>query len=252
MENSDFNQIKKKMLSLDVKRYWGDDFDARFYLISRLKDVRNKTILDLGGGVGIISSELDPTNQRINIDFSLDELQICSKRIDSNIMPVCSSITDIPFNDKTFDYVIFASVIQDLKSHDIAKNNVIREEDNTMHYPTVEKCISEIYRTLKPHGKLFLMTPNNSYYKSNVFNYNELKSALSSSFSKFQLFFFNTYPKISEKYRKLNFTNIIPKVSSKFITKQKQLELMLKIDKDSSKSSVSFYVEAIKNQPRKF
>lgn len=246
MENSDFNQIKKKMLSLDVKRYWGDDFDVRFCLISRLKDGRNKTILDLGGGVGIISSELDPTNQRINIDFSQDELLICSKRIDSSIMPVCSSITDIPFNDKTFDYVISASVIQYLRRHDIAKNNVIKE-DNTIHYPTVEKCISEIYRVLKPHGKLFLTTPNNSYYKSYMFNYNELKSALSSSFSKFQLFFFNTYPKISEKNRKLNFANIIPKVSSKFITKQKQLELMLKIDKGSSKSSVSFYVEAKKS-----
>jgi len=103
----------------------------------------------------------------------------------------------------------------------------------------------------KAYGKLFLITPNNSYYKSYI-NYNELKLALSSSFSKFQLFFFNTYPKISEKNRKLNLTNIIPKVSSKFITKQKQLELMLKIDKGSSKSSVSFYVEAIKNQPRKF
>ena len=251
MENSDFNQIKKKMLSLDVKRYWGDDFDVRFYLISRLKDVRNKTILDLGGGVGIISSELDPTNKRINIDFSLDELLICSKRIDSSILPVCSSIIDIPFNDETFDCVISASVIQYLRSHDIEKNNVIKE-DNTTHYPTVEKCISEIYRVLKPRGKLFLITPNNSYYKSYMFNYNELKSALSISFSKFQLFFFNTYPKISEKNRKLNFANIIPKVSSKFITKQKQLELMLKVDKGSSKSSVSFYVEAIKNQPRKF
>lgn len=246
MEDSDFDRIKQKMISLDSKRYWGDDFDVRFYLTSRLKDVTNKKVLDLGGGVGIISSELDSSNQRINVDFSLDELQMCTKMIDSSIMTVCSSITDIPFNDATFDYVISSSVIQYLRSNDISKNNVNRER-NIPQYLSVEKCISEIHRVLKPNGMLYLVTPNNSYYKSYMFDYYELKSALSSKFKKFKLFFFNTYPKITNRSRKLNLANVVPKLRFKFSTKQKLLNSMLKEDEGFSKNSVSFYVEAIKD-----
>ena len=31
------NEIKKKIYQFDAKKWWGDDFDVRFYLISKIK-----------------------------------------------------------------------------------------------------------------------------------------------------------------------------------------------------------------------
>ena len=67
MKNSEFKRIKEKILTIDSKRWWGDDYDVRFYLVHQLHKINNKIILDVGGGIGIISSELDKNNFRINL-----------------------------------------------------------------------------------------------------------------------------------------------------------------------------------------
>ena len=48
-------KIKNNIIKIDPKRWWGDDFDVRFFLISKLEEFENKIILDIGGGIGIIS-----------------------------------------------------------------------------------------------------------------------------------------------------------------------------------------------------
>ena len=40
MEKS-FTQIKQKFEKAKSKRYWGDDFDVRYYLASKLKQIEN-------------------------------------------------------------------------------------------------------------------------------------------------------------------------------------------------------------------
>ena len=44
---SKVNRIKKKIIEHDSKKWWGDDFDVRFYLISKIKNLKNKSILDV-------------------------------------------------------------------------------------------------------------------------------------------------------------------------------------------------------------
>jgi len=165
MEDSEFFRIKQKMINLDPKKYWGDDFDIRFYLISKLKTIERKKILDLGGGIGIISSELERNNDRINLDFSFEELKICNQKIDKYIQNICATITDIPFKNDVFDFVISSSIIQYARDYDIT-NEMVITENKINQYPSVEKSLSEMYRVLRPNGKLFLVTPNNAYYKS--------------------------------------------------------------------------------------
>ena len=79
MNNNDLVRIKNKFNLLNSEAYWGDDFDVRFYLISRFSEIKNKNVLDVGGGIGIISSELDKSNFSINFDLSYDDLKKCKK-----------------------------------------------------------------------------------------------------------------------------------------------------------------------------
>jgi len=240
------NRIKLKIQSINPQKWWGDDFDARFYLISRLKNLREKSILDIGGGIGIISSEIDKSNFRINLDFHLDDLITCRNKTDPIVENVLATMKNLPFNDNSFDVVICSSVLQYAKLDDIEKNLVITK-NKINEYPSVEKILSEIARVLDKKGMLFLATPNNAYYNTYMLNYLELKGALEDHFSNYSLWFYNTFPRLNKKHRKLNLANVMPKIISKIINSDKLLtKLLLKEDDGNEKKSVSFYVEAFK------
>ena len=51
-------RIKNKIKKIDSLCWCGDDFDVRFYLINKLKLFQKKIVLDVGGGIGIIGSEM--------------------------------------------------------------------------------------------------------------------------------------------------------------------------------------------------
>ncbi|MFM7797150.1 MAG: hypothetical protein ACKO7N_10345, partial [Candidatus Nitrosotenuis sp.] len=106
MRISERQRIKLKIQSVNPKRWWGDDFDVRFYLIAKLKKIKNRSILDIGGGIGIIGSELDSSNFRVNLDLNREELVECHEKVDSKIENVCASMNLLPFSSDIFDIVI--------------------------------------------------------------------------------------------------------------------------------------------------
>ncbi|HSD05590.1 MAG TPA: class I SAM-dependent methyltransferase [Nitrosopumilaceae archaeon] len=245
--NDDYVRIKNKIMSSDPSRYWGDDFDVRFYLVSKLKKLYNKSVLDVGGGIGIISSELDKSNFRINVDSSFCDLKTCRKKMDQDIQNICASMTHLPFIDNSFDSVICSHVLEIAKHFDIEKNQMIID-NSIIQYPTVETTLKEISRVLNSGGKLFLTTPNNTYYKSTKLNYHELKRSISNYFARYSLSFYNTFPRLSRKHRKLNLANILPKLMSNVISKNKLITTsLIKEDRGTERESVSFYLEAYKN-----
>jgi 2-polyprenyl-3-methyl-5-hydroxy-6-metoxy-1,4-benzoquinol methylase len=235
---SEQERIKFKIKSIDSKRWWGDNFDVRFFLVSQLKFIVKKNILDVGGGIGIISSELDNSNLRINLDSSFDDLRKCLNNNDSKIQCVCASMTNLPFKKEFFDYVICANILE------VAKSIDLEYDQKRIEYPTVNKTLEEIKRILKISGIVFLTTPNNSYYKSIKLTFAELKSSIS-IFNDSKIYFYNTHIKIS-KNRKLNMANIIPKLKSKFINSDKIIQNLVK-ENTKNNYSVSFFVKAIKN-----
>lgn len=79
-----------------------------------------------------------------------------------------------------------------------------------------------------------------------MLSYSELKKSKNNHFSNYTLSFYNTFPRLSKKYRKLNFANIIPKILSKIVKEEKLTKVLLKKDTGNDQNSVSFYVEAIK------
>lgn len=235
MDNFDVKQIKKEILEIDPKRWWGDDFDVRYYLISKLINIKNKNILDVGGGIGIILSKMDKSNNRINLDLSFNDLIICNQKNDKNIQNVCGSMTHLPFKEEYFDFVIAANILEVGKENDLKNNGV----ENT--FPTIKKIVNEIHRVVKNQGNVLATTPNNEYYKTIKLTYYELKNSILPYFKEFDIFFYNTYPKLSGKYRKLNMANIIPKMLAKIKNKEAVIHSLCK-KKSQNNYSVSFFI----------
>lgn len=237
------HRIKEKIKSINPTNWWGDDYDVRFYLLSQLKKIKQKSILDVGGGIGIILSEMDETNLRINLDLSLVYLNTCLRDNDHTIENTCGTMTSLPFNDQCVDYVICSNLLEVAKNMDI-KENRVKQTKNINEYPMVNYTLKEISRVLNQKGKLFLTTPNNVFYNTTKLTYTELKKAIEPFFSEFTIYFYNTYGKVG-KSRKLNMANVIPKIKSKIFNSDKILESLLK-QQSHNNYSVSFFVEAEK------
>lgn len=238
---SDLNKIKSKIKSIEPTRWWGDDFDVRFYLISRIKNLHDQLVLDIGGGIGIICSELHESNFVINLDYSQTDLKNCMKMMGPRINTICASMTHLPFRDRCFDLAICANLIEVAKKNDIEKNQVF-DKNNCHRYPTVERTLIEISHILKLKGHLFLTTPNNKYYKTNKLTLDELNNSLKPVFKNFEVFFYNTHRKLG-KNTKFNLANIIPKIFLKFKSHEEIINSLLK-KKSTNSYSVAFFVEA--------
>ena len=234
MTVSERDRILQKIKSVDDKKWRSDKFDVRYYLISQIKNISNKKILDVGGGVGIISSELSKNNFCVNLELDFESLKICKEKNDSKINVICGSMLNLPFKDGSFDVLISAHVIELAKAIDL-------KQEKLKNLPNVNNLILEKNRVLKNNGLLYLTTPNYNYnYSKNKLKFPELESVLSKFFSEFTILFYNTIPKISNKKR-LNFSNIIPKIRSKF---EDPDEIIKSLVKKESKNNFSVYFYA--------
>ena len=233
MENSELVNIKNQILKLSPDKWWGDDFDVRFYLISKLKEIHNKKILDIGGGIGIILSKMDDSNHKINLDVSFEDLKI-SNKIDKKIQCVCGSITNLPFKENSLDCIIVANVLEITKELDLKlKNN-----QNSIS----KNFLSQIKNIRKKDSIVFITTPNNAYYNTKKLTFNELENLLNQFFNNFRIYFFNTYPKLSNYSRKLNLANVIPKIRAKITNEHSLLDSLCKSNSKNN-YSVSFFVK---------
>lgn len=244
MTESDLERIKKKFTAINSKLYWGDDFDVRFYLISRFFRIKDKTVLDVGGGSGIICSELDKSNFCVNLDISQKDLVNCRMSFNNFINELNCSMTHIALKDNSFDYVICAHLLEVAKLIDIENKKIIKNKIEK--FPTVDKVIREIHRVLKPDGVLLLTTPNNAYYQSSKLTYNELIFHLRQHFSDFSLYFYNSFPRLNSKNRKLNMANVLPKIMAKIRSREKVIQSLIHKDNGMDQNSVSFFVEVKK------
>lgn len=240
MNDFDIKEIKKEIIAIDPKRWWGDDYDVRFFLISKICKIKNKKILDVGGGIGIILSKLDENNYRINLDLSFKDLVMCKKKNGEKIQNICGSMTHLPFREECFDNVIASNILEVAKENDLNKNVVFKDG-----FISISKTVNEIHRVIKKEGIVFFTTPNNEYYKTIKLTYDELKNSLIPCFTEFKISFYNTYPKLHKKYRKLNMANIIPKLLSKIKKNELLINSLCKIQSQNN-YSVSFFVEVKK------
>jgi ubiquinone/menaquinone biosynthesis C-methylase UbiE len=109
----------------------------------------HSTVLELGCGNGknmLYRNDLD----FIGIDISKEQVNICNKK---KLNCSVSNITNLLFEDNKFDYMICIATYHHLD------NDIDRQ-----------RCLNEIYRTLKPNGKILITVfsmeqPINSKFK---------------------------------------------------------------------------------------
>ena len=228
---------------MDKEKWKADPFDVRYFLISKLRSFKEKMVLDVGGGIGIIESEMEQSNFRVNVDISIKDLKTCLHKTDPMINPICASMLFLPFRDSIFDIVISSHIIELAKLMDISdKDDEKRSTCSNMKKVMTEKC-----RILKKKGILFLTTPNYAYHKtSNKLTFSELNNLLALFFNNFSINFFNTLPKMSKK-RKFNFTNIVPKIKAKLGKNPDNIIDSLFKEKSKNTYSVYFFATAKKD-----
>lgn len=109
---------------------------------------KSARILDAGCGTGGTLQSLKKRGFRNLEGFDLSPLalQFCRQRGLDNVRP--GSITDIPFGDSLFDLVISCDVVTDAGT------------ENEL------QALMELYRVLKPGGRLFLSLPAHSFLRS--------------------------------------------------------------------------------------
>jgi len=113
-----------------LKRPWGKFID------------HDGTILDLGGGFGVLLQflpDIVDKNNYYNLDVSLEMLKYCPQN------PLLAAGEAIPFRDNSFDYVASSDVLE--------------------HVNDKLEVLKECYRVLKPNGMLFLSTPRTKWFE---------------------------------------------------------------------------------------
>ena len=112
------------------------------------KGAKNKTILDVGCGNGWVLSNFFREGARcFGLDLTRKAIDLSEKRfkmIKGSGLFLVANAEELPFQDSFFDIVTAMGVLH--------------------HTPNIDKAIEEIYRVLKPGGKIVLML----YHKNSI------------------------------------------------------------------------------------
>lgn len=145
--------VVEKFRKIDWGSWWGDFFDVRFYLADKLARIHNKSILDVGCGLGIILSEIPSNNLKVGLDISQKNIKIARMMATDSAFVVCD-MHHLPFRKDSFNRVIVAN---SFSRYDFFIDQRIRKE------ATPRKLVLEIHRIMKRGGYLFLTTPNGGH-----------------------------------------------------------------------------------------
>lgn len=144
---------KEYFLEIEAQRY---RYEGHILEMLNRLDWKDKSVLEIGTGVGTDArkiAERGGVYTGINIDHG--STQMTYKALKTFELPgvaIQGSATRLPFEDESFDVVYSFGVL--------------------ICIPEVEKAMAEIYRVLKPGGKLLIMLYNRSsinYYLEILF-----------------------------------------------------------------------------------
>lgn len=130
--------LLNKLLSLGIDRWW------RYKAINQLKELQPKNILDVATGtadVAIATIRLNP-HAVTGIDISNQMLEIGREKVKklnlaSKITLLQADAENLPFESNTFDAITVAFGVR--------------------NFENLDKGLAELYRVLKPSGKLVVL-----------------------------------------------------------------------------------------------
>jgi len=161
LPNNDINQIQamfnavaprydflNRILSIGYDRYW------RKVAVNQFGNISNKTFLDVATGTADIALEIAKRHpsalQVIGMDLSQSMLKLGSNKINENnldkeIPLIPASAENIPLKDQIFDGAITAFGVR--------------------NFSDAQKGLLEMYRVLKPNGKIVVLEFSFPKYK---------------------------------------------------------------------------------------
>jgi len=116
----------------------------RLKVLTKTVGFRGKIVCDIGCGVGRYCLEIAKSKAKCVIGIDLDAKHIKRARTFtngySNVCLVVASAETLPIRNKIADITLLIEVIE--------------------HVDCQNKCVSQVYRTLKPRGIAFITAPN--------------------------------------------------------------------------------------------
>jgi len=138
------------------------------FMINELKEIHNKSVLELGTGSGNLSQLFPNDNEYVGVDISEGLLKIAYKKFRNadfkNFELFLCRAEDLPFQDKYFDVCLC----------NLSLN----------FFSDIEKVVKEINRTLKDGGFFICSVPvpernkKKSIIRGTLYSENELKTIL--------------------------------------------------------------------------
>jgi len=110
MDGKQRKKIYSRWMEYAPERWWGDFVDIRFFLAHRLRELRGKTVLDVGANIGVIAYEMAENGNRVvGLDTDCQALEIFHRLFAHkgwDTETVCGSMERPPFAGETFDTVV--------------------------------------------------------------------------------------------------------------------------------------------------
>jgi len=111
-------------------------------IIEILKQDKFRSILDVGCGTGILLNYLNSRNEDIELnglDISPEMARLSREKLGESANIIVGSSENIPFEKEKFEIVTCSTSFH--------------------HYANPQKSVDEMYRVLKPGGKLIILDP---------------------------------------------------------------------------------------------
>ncbi len=136
--------LETQKIRIILKRIW-HRFTGRYH-DNLIKSARGR-VLDIGCGNGNLLLPIRQNGEEVyGVEINPINSKYCNKM---GLNVFCGVLEEANFNNDFFDIVILSQVIE--------------------HLPSPKKTIEEIYRILKPGGRLYIFCPNYESYLSKLF-----------------------------------------------------------------------------------
>jgi len=174
------------------------------YLASTPTALSEQTVLDAGCGTGSCLSELrGPVGRLYGRELNTGMQQVAKERFadDPAVQIEQGSITELPFDDETFDGIVCNQVLHHLDPGE-------SDDADSESFPNVRSFFREAFRVLRPHGVLVINTSSHQQHRDGFWWAALIPAAIDRMVPRFPSI--DRFEKISQQTGFVGFETVVP------------------------------------------